>query len=110
MGSRVVAGSVRRACCQAWVFSASTAAALGKMSRKLFSMPPRPPWMAVNTLWSWWFTKLVSMMVTRDMEQELRVMGTASFSSRTSTVRPRSGRSAAAAPSRRRVRTWLKAR
>ena len=50
------------------------------------------------------------MMVTRDMEQELRVMGMASLSRRTSTVRPRSARSVAGVLSRRRVRTWLKAR
>ncbi|CUP16574.1 Uncharacterised protein [Flavonifractor plautii] len=56
------------------------------------------------------FTRLVSMIVTRDMEQELRVMGMASLSSRASTTRLRSGWSAARAALPRRVRKWLKAR
>ena len=82
---------------------------LGKMSRKLLEIPDRPPWMEVKTFWSWPLTRLVSMRVTRDMVQELKVMGMASLSSRARIVLPGSGTSAAVF-CRCLVRLWLKKR
>ena len=86
------------------------ATALGNTSSTLLLMPVRPPSMAVKTVWSWLFTRLVSMRVTMDMVQELRVIGMASLS-RWERMSPLlSGTSWAGRAWRRLVRAWLKNR